>query len=130
MAKKQMFGLPESQRWLRLLNGAGDPSQIWRDHAFWKTAAQRPDDDPPRSSFPSGTWRLELELPVDLGDLPDEIDVLAVIVGLADCQKRLEMKLKETVLTARSRGRTWETVGLALGVTRQAAWKRFSPGDG
>ena len=39
---------------------------------------------------------------------------------------RIEKALTEVVLSARRQGHSWTEIGRALGVTRQAAWRRFA----
>lgn len=41
---------------------------------------------------------------------------------------RIEKALTETVLSARDHGHSWTEIGRALGMTRQAAWRRFARG--
>lgn len=50
---------------------------------------------------------------------------LTVLGGLADREKRVRSDMKETVVYARRSGATWRMVGVALGVSTQAAWERF-----
>jgi hypothetical protein len=40
--------------------------------------------------------------------------------------ENVEKTLKEHVIQLRGRGVTWTRIGEAFGVTRQAAWERFS----
>jgi len=52
-----------------------------------------------------------------------------LLQSLAPTEKTLEAvrrDLQSKVDTLRKRGVSWETVGKALGVSRQAAWERFS----
>jgi hypothetical protein len=41
---------------------------------------------------------------------------------------RIEKALVEQVLAARATGHTWTEIGDALGVSKQAAWRRFVRG--
>lgn len=55
-------------------------------------------------------------------------DRIALMGDLADVARRVrdvELQLGRDVSEARRRGLTWEEVGMALGVTKQAAHKRF-----
>jgi hypothetical protein len=45
---------------------------------------------------------------------------------LASLVRATDKALKETVTRARTSGRTWAEIGDALGMSRQAAWERFS----
>lgn len=45
----------------------------------------------------------------------------AALIEAAQTQLALEVE------TARSMGESWEQIGNALGISRQAAWERFSP---
>lgn len=57
-------------------------------------------------------------------------DPLRLISEVKSCTDGLvENLIEEAVRTAREQGHTWEEVGQALGVSRQAAWQRFSPDD-
>lgn len=68
--------------------------------------------------------------------LADELDpetarVLATedLRGIADAAQTLrddEARLREAVEIARAHGRSWNQVGVALGVSRQAARQRFA----
>lgn len=53
-------------------------------------------------------------------------DPLRVIAGLSEGTKNLQKWQRKAVRTARKQGRTWDEIGAALGVSRQAAWERFS----
>lgn len=115
--------------WMWELNGAGDPGALWIDHVKSDTkerAAHRID-----AGFLSGTWAVRLNLPDDLDEVSEEMHPAFIVMGLADTAIRLEEKLREAVRLCRDRGLPWETIGQALGVTRQAAWRRFAtPTDG
>jgi len=41
---------------------------------------------------------------------------------------KIEKALTEVVLSARRQSHTWTEIGRALGVTKQAAWRRFAGG--
>ena len=51
---------------------------------------------------------------------------LAVISGIAKGTQSMEATLREAVALARDQGASWDQIGKALGVSRQAAWERFS----
>ncbi|WP_152365608.1 hypothetical protein [Microlunatus speluncae] len=51
---------------------------------------------------------------------------LKVITGITEGIKSLDGTLTESVHLARRQGVTWAEIGKALGISRQAAWERFS----
>lgn len=53
-------------------------------------------------------------------------DPLRVVAGLREGTKALDKWQRKAVATAREQGRTWDEIGAACGVSRQAAWERFS----
>jgi hypothetical protein len=55
----------------------------------------------------------------------DPLEALRGARDLKDELQRLEARLARTALAA---GETWETIGAALGTSRQAAWERLRPG--
>ena len=57
--------------------------------------------------------------------LSDE-ELLAQLPRLAAVQAQAESALTELVRKARGQGITWNTIGAALGMTRQSAWERFA----
>lgn len=58
------------------------------------------------------------------GNLED--NPLGVLKGLTNALRSVESKLSEAVQEARRQRFTWEQIGDALGISRQAAWERFS----
>src|SRR5438105_3864864 len=57
-------------------------------------------------------------------DDPDPMEILR----LAGMFQRYFFKVQDhAVKAARVQGHSWEEIGDAIGVTRQAAWQRFSP---
>lgn len=58
--------------------------------------------------------------------MPDS-DVLARLPVLATVVGQVERALEQWIGEARRRGVSWAAVGAALGISRQAAWERFSP---
>lgn len=58
------------------------------------------------------------------GDIKE--NPLGVIKGLTNALRSVELKLSESVHEARRQRFTWGEIGDALGVSRQAAWERFS----
>ena len=53
-------------------------------------------------------------------------DPLRVVAGLREGSRSLEQWQRKAVAAAREQGRTWDEIGAACGVSRQAAWERFS----
>ena len=58
-----------------------------------------------------------------------ESDPLRVVTGIREGMDALEEWQRKAVETARQQGRTWDEIGKACGVTRQAAWERFAAND-
>ncbi|MCP2335134.1 hypothetical protein [Actinomadura rupiterrae] len=50
---------------------------------------------------------------------------LAEVAAAAEAVRRADDHLRAAVEAARASGRTWQEVGDALGITRQAAFQRF-----
>ncbi|MGY1764022.1 hypothetical protein ACI79G_15790 [Geodermatophilus sp. SYSU D00779] len=72
------------------------------------------DDPPPRGSVRTATWRR--------GRVPYLLqDVIEARMSLTRAERDLTKKVK----SARSHGASWEEIGLALGMSRQGAAKRF-----
>lgn len=63
-------------------------------------------------------------MPMWEGMTDDEI--LAHIPRIARVAGQVEDNLRGWVTELRRRGVTWERIGVALGMTRQSAWGRFS----
>jgi hypothetical protein len=55
----------------------------------------------------------------------DDVSDLRAVAEAADAVAAAEARLREAVEVAHARGRSWGRIGVALGVTRQAARKRF-----
>jgi ATP-dependent Clp protease ATP-binding subunit ClpX len=53
-------------------------------------------------------------------------ELLAALPASSAAVDAVEQKLREHVTLLRDRGLSWERIAAALGVTRQAAWERFS----
>ena len=63
---------------------------------------------------------------VDPADLrPADRSSLRKIAALAQERDRLDLELIEAVETARSAGRSWSEIGLMLGVSKQAAQRKY-----
>jgi len=72
------------------------------------------------------TWRFQLTLPTDMAALVEQIDPLIILAVLLGGIGQIEEKIGEIVRFCRAQGRTWTQIGEALGMTKQAAWERFS----
>ncbi len=53
-------------------------------------------------------------------------DPLKLIAGIREGSRSLDRWQRKAVKAARKRGLSWDEIGSALGVSRQAAWERFS----
>ncbi len=51
---------------------------------------------------------------------------IVVIEGIGAGIIGMDPPLRRAVMLARQQGISWERIGKALGVSRQAAWERFS----
>ena len=58
-----------------------------------------------------------------------ESDPLRVVAGIRKGMDVLNEWERKAVETARQQGRTWDEIGKAYGVSRQAAWERFAAND-
>jgi hypothetical protein len=56
----------------------------------------------------------------------ESTDDLREIAAAAEAVRADDARLREAVLLARARGRSWNHIALALGVSRQAARQRFA----
>lgn len=56
----------------------------------------------------------------------DETDDLKQIASACDAVRADEARLRDAVEIARAQGRSWNQIGVALGVSRQAARQRFA----
>jgi hypothetical protein len=56
----------------------------------------------------------------------EETDDLRKIATAAEAVRADDARLREAVVLARARGRSWNHIALALGVSRQAARQRFA----
>lgn len=59
----------------------------------------------------------------------DGIDDLRAVAAAADAARADDVRLREAVEVAGARGRSWNHIALALGVSRQAARQRFIRSD-
>jgi hypothetical protein len=64
---------------------------------------------------------------VDPADLVEaDVSVLRSIAELADERMRIEAELLTRVRLARERGRSWAQIGAMLGVSKQAAQRKYA----
>ncbi len=56
----------------------------------------------------------------------EHTDDLREIAAAAEAVRADDARLREAVIFARARGRSWNHIALALGVSRQAARQRFA----
>ncbi|MFM7045371.1 MAG: hypothetical protein ACKOYG_07475 [Ilumatobacteraceae bacterium] len=64
---------------------------------------------------------------VESDDLVEiDTDALTAIAHLAARRDRVETALAEAVCTARRSGRSWSQIGAMLGVSKQAAQRKYS----
>ena len=57
---------------------------------------------------------------------PEDVTDLRAIAEAVDSVRAGEDRVRELVATARANGRSWGQIGIALGVSRQAARERFA----
>jgi hypothetical protein len=69
--------------------------------------------------------QLAAELDPATADVDDTND-LRVIAAASDAARADQARLQEAVTVARARGRSWNHIAMALGVSRQAARQRFA----
>lgn len=65
------------------------------------------------------------ELDPDTAEV-DRTDDLQQVATISETLRAEEAQLRETVNIARARGRSWNQIAIALGVSRQAARQRFA----
>jgi hypothetical protein len=110
---KAIDELPE---WLKGLKGYEVIVPALRDSA---------ENDPAATT----AWQVSMALPLDASSATDDIDPLVMLVMLAYGRARVEDKIFEVVRVCRESGKSWTQIGEILGVTKQAAWERFSGED-
>jgi hypothetical protein len=84
---------------------------------------RRTDDEIERAAQRFERWAEELDpATADAQDLTD----LRAVAEAADAVRADEARLREAVEAARAKGRSWNRIAIALGVSRQAARQRFA----
>ena len=61
----------------------------------------------------------------ELAQIPDA-ELLETLRATSDASRALRDLVQQRVDVLRARGITWEEIGASLGISRQAAWERFS----
>lgn len=74
-------------------------------------------------------WQVSMVLPIDVREWTPDVDPLVMLAMLAYGTARIEEKMNEVVQACRSNGKSWTQIGQMLGITKQAAWERFSGED-
>lgn len=65
---------------------------------------------------------------VDTSDLKTaDTQALRTIAQLVDQRKELDERITEAVISARRSQRSWSEIGAMLGVSKQAAQRKYSP---
>lgn len=72
---------------------------------------------------PAEPVQIEVTLTID-GDWRS--DPLKLLAGIREGSSSLDGWQRKGVKAARKQGRSWDEIGTACGVSRQAAWERFS----
>ena len=114
--------------WLAELAGF-DLFDVRRTETGWSALPQGADEAVEAVEFPGGTWRVSLMMPVDLSLADGVVDPLVLLVTLADGAVKVDDKIAELVAHARAAGKSWTDIGLALGITKQSAWEKYSGED-
>ncbi|MCU1426619.1 MAG: ATP-dependent protease Clp ATPase subunit-like protein [Actinomycetia bacterium] len=116
MASRRTYPTSADERpaWLRQLPGYADLAPMLHDSA------------PPGAK---GDWQVQMTVPQELGTYDEILDPLVMLAVLAFGAARVEEKLTEVVQVCRAAGKSWTLIGEALGMTKQAAWERFSGED-
>lgn len=68
----------------------------------------------------------EFSITIKLNRQAIERDPLDIIRFITRVPKDLEIALRHAVKVARDQGHTWQEIGDAIGLTRQAAWERYA----
>jgi DNA-directed RNA polymerase specialized sigma24 family protein len=83
----------------------------------------------PKSKLREGSTRFEQladELDPEKARVERTDDLREIAAAASEAVRADEARLREAVELARERGRSWNEIGVALGVSRQAARQRFS----
>jgi hypothetical protein len=77
----------------------------------------------------AAAWQVSMALPRNASSAVNDIDPLVMLVMLAYGRARVEDKISEVVSVCRENSKSWTQIGQILGVSKQAAWERFSGED-
>jgi hypothetical protein len=114
--------LADPPEWLERLQGI----ELFRVRPTEHGWAAMPEGMTEDVEFPGGTWRVAMLMPADLSITDGFVDPLVLLVALANGTAQVEDKIQELVGYCRSKGKSWTQIGQAFGMTKQAAWERFS----
>ena len=118
--------LEDMPGWMRSLKGFDELKVKHLDAGSEHVAGERGLDMGDQPSFRSGTWRIAIAIPRDIGEAAERTDPILLLPGLAHAIDELEAKVGEIVNYSRGSGRSWAQIGEALSISKQAAWERFS----
>jgi hypothetical protein len=114
--------LADPPEWLAQLEGLDHFRERPTEHC-WTAMPEGKTED---IEFPRGTWRVVMLMPADLSITEGHVDPLVLLVALANGAAKVDDKIQDLVAHCRSNGKSWTQIGHALGMTKQAAWERFS----
>jgi hypothetical protein len=114
--------LANPPEWLERLEGTEQFRAQPTEHG-WRAMPEGMTED---VEFPGGTWRVVMLMPADLSITEGFVDPLVLLVALAHGAANIEDKIHEVVAYCRSQGKTWTEIGQSFGMSKQAAWERFS----
>jgi hypothetical protein len=115
--RKTRRDIDEFPDWMKQLNGY--------DQLEWQEL-DAPADEP---ELKSGTWRILVTGANDPSEISEQMDPLLMLGLIANASFELEARIEQCAKFCRSEGKTWTQIGEALGVSKQAAWERFSGED-
>ena len=81
------------------------------------------DSIPPRTTYPAGAPPGRLRISESTVDVAS--DALAILAEVAQQIRSLEAEKIRMIGIAQERGASWDQIGSALDVTRQAAWEKY-----
>lgn len=125
--KKQIRTIDDFPAWMRELQGFEllafqlEEGDGW---SMWPKDVSREETD-----FPGGTWEIRMKLPKDLSLMEGSVDPLLALALISAGMGKLEDKVSELVEYCRAHGKSWTQIGQSLGMSKQAAWERFSGED-
>jgi hypothetical protein len=114
--------LADPPEWLAQLRGIEHFRSRPTEHG-WTAKPEGMTED---IEFPGGTWRVVMLMPADLSITEGFVDPLVLLIVVANGAAKVDDKIQELVAHCRSTGKSWTQIGQALGMTKQAAWERFS----